>query len=131
TARRPPPAATRSPARGAPRARPPRPPPHVPRGPRARPRPPHRPPEPALPCLLRRPRLPRLPKTPTDWSSRILPVEALQSMRVMFATPCYISAVSINYVASIFNLTCHGMRPGLPSLLHLHTPSLNPPPPTT
>ena len=32
---------------------------------------------------------------------------ALKSMKVMFATPCYISAVSMNYVASIFELTLH------------------------
>src|SRR6266545_3545471 len=34
----------------------------------------------------------------------MLPVSALKSMRVMFATPCYISGVSMNYVASIFSL---------------------------
>ena len=34
----------------------------------------------------------------------MLPVSALKSMRVMFATPCYISAVTMNYVASIFSL---------------------------
>jgi len=56
----------------------------------------------------------------------MLPVEALQSMRVMFATPCYISAVSMNYVASVFNLTCEAMRLGLPCILHLHSESLIP-----
>ena len=34
----------------------------------------------------------------------MLPDSALKSMRVMFATPCYISGVSMNYVASIFSL---------------------------
>ena len=34
----------------------------------------------------------------------MLPVSALKSMRVMFATPCYISAVTMNYVASIFSM---------------------------
>jgi hypothetical protein len=29
----------------------------------------------------------------------MLPDSALKSMRVMFATPCYISGVSMNYVA--------------------------------
>ena len=29
----------------------------------------------------------------------MLPVTALKSMRVVFATPCYISGVSMNYVA--------------------------------
>jgi hypothetical protein len=56
----------------------------------------------------------------------MLPVEALKSMRVMFATPCYISAVTMNYVASIFNLTCEAMRLGLPCMLHLHSESLIP-----
>ena len=32
----------------------------------------------------------------------MLPDAALKSMNVMFATPCYISAVTMNYVASIF-----------------------------
>jgi hypothetical protein len=56
----------------------------------------------------------------------MLPVQALKSMRVMFATPCYISAVTMNYVASIFNLTCEAMRLGLPCILHLHSESLIP-----
>jgi hypothetical protein len=56
----------------------------------------------------------------------MLPVQALKSMRVMFATPCYISAVTMNYVASIFNLTCEVMRLGLPCILHLHSESLIP-----
>jgi hypothetical protein len=30
----------------------------------------------------------------------MLPDSALKSMRVMFATPCYISGVSMNYVAN-------------------------------
>lgn len=34
----------------------------------------------------------------------MMPMSALKSMRVMFATPCYISAVSMNYVASMFSL---------------------------
>ena len=35
----------------------------------------------------------------------MLPDAALKSMKVMFATPCYISAVSMHYVTSIFELT--------------------------
>jgi hypothetical protein len=35
----------------------------------------------------------------------MLPSEALKSMKVMFATPCCISAVSMHYVTSIFDLT--------------------------
>jgi hypothetical protein len=31
----------------------------------------------------------------------MLPANALKSMNVLFATPCYISAVTMNYVASI------------------------------
>jgi len=34
----------------------------------------------------------------------MLPDSALKSMRVVFATPCCISGVSMNYVASIFSL---------------------------
>jgi hypothetical protein len=40
----------------------------------------------------------------------MLPDEALKSMKVMFATPCYISAVSMHYVTSIFELTHHCNR---------------------
>src|SRR5262245_61200197 len=54
----------------------------------------------------------------------MLPDSALQSMNVMFATPCYISAVTMNYVASIFDLTCNAMRFGLKCILHLHSESL-------
>ncbi len=55
----------------------------------------------------------------------MLPVSALKSMRVMFATPCYISAVTMNYVASIFSLTLRQRRiSGLPCILHLHSESL-------
>jgi hypothetical protein len=54
----------------------------------------------------------------------MLPASALKSMKVMFATPCYISAVSMNYVASIFSLTCDAMHLGLDCILHLHSESL-------
>jgi hypothetical protein len=54
----------------------------------------------------------------------MLPVSALKSMKVMFATPCYISAVTMNYVASIFSLTCDAVHLGLNCILHLHSESL-------
>src|SRR5262249_2538663 len=54
----------------------------------------------------------------------MMPDSALRSMRVMFATPCYISGVSMNYVASIFSLTLDSAHFGLPCILHLHSESL-------
>ncbi len=54
----------------------------------------------------------------------MLPDDALKSMRVMFATPCYISAVSMNYVIGIFDLTQHSARFGLDCVLHMHSESL-------
>jgi hypothetical protein len=54
----------------------------------------------------------------------MLPVSALKSMKVMFATPCYISAVTMNYVTSIFSLTCDAMHLGLDCILHMHSESL-------
>ncbi|MBB5753919.1 glycosyltransferase family 2 protein [Prosthecomicrobium pneumaticum] len=54
----------------------------------------------------------------------MLPDIALRSMRVMFATPCYISAVSMNYVVSVFNLTFHCQHFGLDCILHMHSESL-------
>jgi hypothetical protein len=56
----------------------------------------------------------------------MLPLSALKSMNVMFATPCYISAVTMNYVASIFSMTCDAMHLGLGCILHLHSESLIP-----
>jgi hypothetical protein len=54
----------------------------------------------------------------------MLPDSALHSMKVMFATPCYISAVSMNYVTSVFDLTWHCARFGLNCILHMHAESL-------
>jgi hypothetical protein len=54
----------------------------------------------------------------------MLPIGALKSMNVLFATPCYISAVTMNYVASIFSLGCDATNVGLPCTLHLHSESL-------
>jgi hypothetical protein len=42
----------------------------------------------------------------------------------MFATPCYISAVSMNYTTSIFNLVWHSARFGLDCILHMSSESL-------
>lgn len=54
----------------------------------------------------------------------MLPPPALQSMNVLFATPCYISAVTMNYVASVFSMTLDAGRLGLTCTLHLHSESL-------
>ncbi len=54
----------------------------------------------------------------------MLPDSALRSMKVMFATPCYISAVSMHYVTSIFSLTMAAAHFGLDCILHLHSESL-------
>jgi len=54
----------------------------------------------------------------------MLPVSALRSMNVLWATPCYISAVSMNYVTSMFLLTHEAIRLGLPSSLHMRAESL-------
>lgn len=54
----------------------------------------------------------------------LLPDTALRDMNVMFATPAYISAVNMNYVTSIFNLTQHAAHFGLPCQLHMHAESL-------
>lgn len=54
----------------------------------------------------------------------MLPDSALRSMKVMLATPCYISAVSMHYVTSLFNLTVHAARFGLDCILHMHAESL-------
>jgi hypothetical protein len=54
----------------------------------------------------------------------MLAPSALNSMNVMFATPCYISGVTMNYVASVFSLALDSKQVGLPCLLHLHSESL-------
>src|ERR1700693_1076347 len=54
----------------------------------------------------------------------MLSQSALKSMNVLFATPCYISAVTMNYVASIFSMTLDAGHLGLPCTLHLHSESL-------
>src|SRR5882757_7528605 len=55
---------------------------------------------------------------------QMLPASALQSMNVLLATPCYISAVSMNYVTSMFLLTHETVRLGLASSLHMRAESL-------
>lgn len=54
----------------------------------------------------------------------MLPDSALREMNVMFATPCYISAVSMNYVTSVFGLTLDSAHLGLKCILHMHSESL-------
>ncbi|MDQ0395837.1 hypothetical protein [Labrys monachus] len=54
----------------------------------------------------------------------MLPLSALRSMKVMFATPCYISAVSMNYVVSTFSLALDSRHVGLDCVLHMHSESL-------
>lgn len=54
----------------------------------------------------------------------MLPMTALRTMKVMFATPCYISAVSMNYVTSLFGLTLDSVHVGLDCILHMHSESL-------
>lgn len=54
----------------------------------------------------------------------MLPDSALRDMKVMFATPCYISAVSMNYVTSVFSTTLDANHLGLKCLLHMHSESL-------
>jgi hypothetical protein len=54
----------------------------------------------------------------------MLPFSALNSMNVLFATPCYIFGVSMNYVASTFSLALDSKHVGLPCTLHLHSESL-------
>jgi len=45
-------------------------------------------------------------------------------MNVLWATPCYISAVSMNYVTSMFELTHEAVRLGLRSSLNMRAESL-------
>jgi len=54
----------------------------------------------------------------------MLPESALTSMNVLFATPCYISNVTMNYVVSLFDLIRESTRLGLNFNLHLHSESL-------
>ena len=54
----------------------------------------------------------------------MLPDEALRSMSVMIATPCYISAVTMNYVTSIFKFANRSHQFGLQTTLHMHSESL-------
>ncbi len=45
-------------------------------------------------------------------------------MKAMFATPCYISAVSMNFTTSIYEMAIHTHRFGLDSVFHMHSESL-------
>ena len=54
----------------------------------------------------------------------MLDPSALQSMNVLWATPCYVSAVSMHYATSMFELTHEAARLGLRSSLHMRAESL-------
>ena len=54
----------------------------------------------------------------------MLPDQSLKSMNVMFATPCYISAVMMNYTTSIFSLSARSAQLGLSCSLHMRSESL-------
>ncbi len=54
----------------------------------------------------------------------MLPASALPSMKVMFATPCYISAVSMNYVTSLYSLTYACAHAGMMTMLQMRSESL-------
>jgi len=54
----------------------------------------------------------------------LLPDTALRSMKVMFATPCYISAVSMNYVTSIYALAYSCSQLGMTTQLAMRSESL-------
>ena len=54
----------------------------------------------------------------------MLPLDALASMRVMFATPCYASSVTSPYAASMFTLAGDCSRYNLSNRLELHSESL-------
>ena len=45
-------------------------------------------------------------------------------MKVLFATPCYISAVSMNYVVSMYSVAGDAAALGLKTVLHMHSESL-------
>jgi hypothetical protein len=60
----------------------------------------------------------------TGVTASMLPQSALKSMNVLFATPCYISAVTMNYVTSLFSMTLDAGYLGLPCTLHMHSESL-------
>ncbi len=54
----------------------------------------------------------------------MLPRSALPSMKVMFATPCYISAVSMNYVTSLYSLAYACAHEGMVTMLQMRSESL-------
>lgn len=54
----------------------------------------------------------------------MLPPSALSSMKVMFATPCYISAVSMNYVTSLYSLAYACAQEGMVTMLQMRSESL-------
>lgn len=54
----------------------------------------------------------------------MLSSDALRTMRVMIATPCYGAATAMHYAASLFRLSREATLHGLDLVLHLHSESL-------
>lgn len=54
----------------------------------------------------------------------MLPEQELRSMNVLFATPCYISAVMMNYTTSLFTLASRSTAVGLNCALYMRSESL-------
>jgi len=54
----------------------------------------------------------------------MLPEDALREMHVLIATPCYISAVSMNYVTSLYEFTYLAAEKRLQTTLRMHSESL-------
>lgn len=54
----------------------------------------------------------------------MLPVQSLSTMNVMFATPCYISAVTMHYTTSVYTLASQSAKIGLQSVLYMRSESL-------
>lgn len=54
----------------------------------------------------------------------MLPEQSLKSMNVLIATPCYISAVTMNYTISMFTLSSKATVVGLRSTLYMRSESL-------
>lgn len=54
----------------------------------------------------------------------MLPPDRLKQMNVMFATPCYISAVTMNFTTSIFSLSSYATKHELECSLYMRSESL-------
>lgn len=54
----------------------------------------------------------------------MLPDDSLKTFKIMFATPCYISAVTMNYTTSIFTLSARAAQRGMGCSLYMRSESL-------